>query len=263
MSRRYRILPKPFQQAPPSPDMREQVKKDLSGNTDGFVMLQTSMRYFGQPPKSGLFTLQEEEKLINPVSCHNYIIDYHTNTPSSESITYELVITYETREGPREEILKIRPDLPNDTGLFVPTLLLTFYPYDVKNPNDTSFYSYTFTTTNLQWAVQGKLSGSSFQHEEKSPDANNGRWIVFTDYQNDQMPPSELCLGRYFTFKKHYSDYSFHIRTVIDGAGSPPDPIFMYSQVIHLIPVYYDSQYGSPLPLINEIRERTLPPPYS
>ena len=53
MSYKYRILRKPFQQAPPSPEMREQVKKDLCGNTDGFVMLQTSMRYSGEPPSSG------------------------------------------------------------------------------------------------------------------------------------------------------------------------------------------------------------------
>lgn len=263
MSYKYRILRKPFQQAPPSPAQREEVKKDLCGNTDGFVMLQTSMRYAGQPPVDRKYTLQEEEKLLNPCTCHNYILDHYTNSSNFEPLYYELVITYDTRDGPREEIFKLKPDQADQTGLFVPTLLLTFYPYDVKNPNDTSYYSYTFTTTNLQWAVEGKISNSTFITEEKSPDASSGRWIVYTSAQNDQMTPYELCLGRYFTFHKHYSDYSFHIRTVIDPSGQPSDPIFLYSQVIHLIPVYYDSIYGSPLPIINEVRERTLPPPYS
>lgn len=260
MSRRYRILPKPFQQAPPSPDMRDQVKKDICGNTDGFVMLQTSMRYFGNPPRSGDYTLQEEEKLCNPVSCHSYIIDNYVTESAYDPLTYELVITYETREGPREQILKIKPDQQDSSGLLAPTLLVTFYPYDVRNPNDTSFYSYTFSTTNLQWGILGVSNSSTLSTTEISPDANNGRWIVYTPSGNDQMTPSELCIGRYYTFKKTYSDFSFHIRTKIESS-SPS--VQIYSQVLHLIPVYYDSQYGSPLPLITEVRERTLPPPYS
>lgn len=259
MSRRYRILPKPFQQAPPSPDMREQVKKDLCGNTDGFVMLQTSMRYTGHPSRSTPFTLQEEEKLCNPVTCHSYIIDNYVSDYVSDPITYELVITYETREGPREEIVSIRPDRENSSGLLAPTLLFTFYPYDVRNPNDTSYYSYTFSTTNLQWAIRG-VNDNGFKTFDISPDANNGRWILYTSSTTDQMTPSELCYNQYMTFHKHYSDFSFHIRTKI-GPGS--SDVFIYSQVLHLIPVYNDPRYGNSLTLFNEIREHTLPPPYS
>ncbi len=259
MSYKYRILRKPFQQAPPSSEQREQVKKDLCGNTDGFVMLQTSMRYSGEPPESRKYTLQEEEKLCNPVSCHSYLFDYCTNKHDFESVSYELVITYETREGPREEIVKIKPD---QTTLFAPTLLLTFYPYDVNHPNDTSYYTYSFSTTNLQWAVEGE-DNNGFHTTEKSPDASNGRWIIYTSSQNDSMNPSELCFNRYYVFNRRNYDYSFHIRTVIEPGPQMSPPIYVYSHVIHLLPVYYDSRYSNPLRLFNEVRERTLPPPYS
>lgn len=260
MSYKYRILRKPFQQAPPSPNQREEVKKDLCGNTDGFVMLQTSMRFSGEPPESRPYTLQEEEKLCNPVLCHSYLFDYSTNKHEFDPVSYELVITYETRQGPREEIIKIKPD---QTTLYAPTLLLTFYPYDAKNPNDTSYYTYSFSTTNLQWAVEGEDSNGNFHATEKSPDASNGRWIVYTSSQNDAMNPYELCLGRYFTFHKQYSDFSFHIRTVIEPAAQLNPPIHVYSHVIHLLPVYYNPEYSLPFPLFNQVRERTLPPPYS
>lgn len=263
MSYKYRILRKPFQQAPPSSFQREQVEKDLCGDTSGLVMLQTSMRYYGHPPKTEKYTLQEKEKLFNPNSCHNYIIDNYTSSYSFQPLYYELVITYNTRDGPREEILKIQPDQENLNGLVAPTLLLTFYPYDVNNPNDNTYYSYTFSTTNLQWAFEGKATSNNyFSAKDKSPDANSGTWIVYTGSQEEVITPYELCLGRYFVFKKQFSDYSFHIRTVIDPSGQPPEGLILYSQVIHLVPVYYDSQYGSPLPLISEVRDRTLPPPY-
>lgn len=260
MSYKYRILRKPFQQAPPSTFQREQVKKDLSGDTNGFIMLQTSMRYQGNTPLNKPdFTLQEEEKLINPCTCHSYLIDYYTSDYQNETVTYDLVITYETPSGPSEEIVKLRPD---QTYRAVPVLLLTFYPYDITNPTDNSYYSYSFSTTNLQFVVQGHTYNGSFNTEEISPDANDGRWIVYTDSLNDTMNPSELCFNRYFIFKKHYSDYSFHIRTNIgaDHASSDSD---VYSNVIHLLPVYYDSAYGTPLPLFSMIRDQTLPPPYS
>lgn len=258
MSYKYRILRKPFQQAPPSPEMREQVKKDLCGNTDGFVMLQTSMRYSGEPPESRPYTLQEKEKLCNPVSCHSYLFDYFTNKHAFESLYYELVITYETPEGPREEIVRIQPD---QTTLFVPTLLLTFYPYDANNPNDTSYYTYSFSTTNLQWAVEGE-DNNGFRTTDKSPDANNGRWILSTSSQNDPMIPSDLCFNRYYVFHKYYSDFSFHIRTVVAPGPQTNPPVYVFSHVIHLLPVYYDSRYRNPLLLFNEVRAHTLPPPY-
>lgn len=261
MSYKYRILRKPFQQAPPSPQMREQVKKDLCGNTDGFVMLQTSMRYSGEPPPSEPYTLQEEEKLLNPFTCHSYIFDYSTSKASYDLVHYDLVITYDTRDGPREEVVKIKPDQTNDK--YAPTLLLTFYPYDIKNPNDTSYYSYSFSTTNLQWVVKGDAYNGTFTPTEVSPDAANGRWIIYTGDRNDQMTPQELCYNQTVTFKKRYSDFSFHIRTVIEGGPELNPPLYLYSHVIHLLPVYYNSKYSLPLPLFNAVRERTLPPPYS
>lgn len=258
MSYKYRILRKPFQQAPPSSFQREQVKKDLCGDTSGFVMLQTSMRYFGEPPESRAYTLEEKEKLINPDSCHSFLFDYFTNKHAFESIFFELVITYETPEGPREEIVRIKPD---QTELCAPTLLLTFYPYDVNNPNDTRYYTYSFSTTNLQWAVEGE-DNNGFHITDKSPDANNGRWILSTSSQNDPMIPSDLCYSRYYIFNKQYSDYSFHIRTVIQAGSQQNPPIRVYTNVMHLLPVYYNSGSSLPLRLFNEVREHTLPPPY-
>ena len=259
MSYKYRILRKPFQQAPPSPEMREQVKKDLCGNTDGFVMLQTSMRYSGEPPSSGNTYTLEEEKLYNPVSCHSYLFDYCSNSATSESIRYELVITYETPEGPRGEIVTIKPD---QTSLFVPTLLLTFYPYDVNNPNDNSYYTYSFSTTSLQKAVEG-VDDNGFVTTDKSPDANNGLWRIYTSSQNDEMIPSDLCYNRYYVFNRRNYNYSFHIRTVVGSGPQTNPPLYFYSHVIHLLPVYFDSKYSFPLRLFNEVREHTLPPPYS
>lgn len=261
MSNRYRILPKPFQQAPPSQFQREQVKKELCGATSGFVMLQTSLRYSGEPPPERPYTLQEAEKLFDPVSCHSYLFDFFTNYPTSDLVYYDLVITYDTPDGPHEEVLKIRPD-QTDTK-YAPTLLLTFYPYDVNNPRDTRFYSYSFSTTNLQWALKGEAYQSNFSTTDVSPDANNGRWIVYNPPQNDAMTPSELCYNRYYVFNKRYSDFSFHIRTVIKPISELNPPVYVYSHVIHLIPVYYDSRYSIPLPLFTEVREKTLPPPYS
>lgn len=261
MSYKYRILRKTFQQAAPSPQMRDQVKGELSGNTSGFIMLQTSMRYIGHPQSTDTkYTLQEEEKLTNPSTCQSYLIDYGTADYTTESVYYELVITYYTRDGPKEEIIKIRPN--QSEGKAVPPLVLTFYPYDVKNPNDTSYYTYSFSTTNLSWAILGRPDGIFFHHEEISPDGANGRWIIYTADRNDQMTPQELCYNQCVTFHKRYSDYSFHIRTVIESNSDNPSP-FIYSNVYRLLPVYYDSRYGSSLPLFNEIRERTLPPPYS
>lgn len=261
MSYKYRILRKTFQQAPPSPEMRDQVKFNLSGNTSGFIMLQTSMRYIGHPQSTDTkYTLQEEEKLSNPCTCQSYLIDYGTADYTTESVYYELVITYYTPDGPKEEIVKIRPN--QGEGKAVPPLVLTFYPYDVKNPNDTSYYSYTFSTTNLQWAILGRPDGIFFHHEEISPDANNGRWIIYTGSQNDQLIPSELCYNPYFTFSKRYSDYSFHIRTVVDP-NENGNTTFIYSNVYRLLPVYMDSRYPSPLNLFRSVRDNTLPPPYT
>lgn len=261
MSYKYRILRKTFQQAPPSTFQREQVKKDLSGNTSGFIMLQTSMRYIGHPQSGDTkYTLQEEEKLTNPSTCQSYLIDYGTADYTTESVYYELVITYYTYDGPKEAIVKIRPN--QSEGKAVPPLVLTFYPYDIKNPNDNSQYSYAFSTTNLSWAILGRPDGIFFHHEEISPDANNGRWIIYTGDRNDQMTPQELCYNTYFTFSKYYSDYSFHIRTVIESNSDNPSP-FIYSNVYRLLPVYMDSRYPSPLNLFHTVRDNTLPTPYT
>lgn len=261
MSSKYRILRKPFQQAPPSSFQREQVEKDLCGDTSGFVMLQTSARYCGEPPSSLTYTLPEKEKLYNPNTCHSYILDHYTNHAAFQPLYYELVITYETPEGPREEILKIKPDQAYQTKKFVPTLLFTFYPYDVNNPNDNSYYTYSFSTTSLQWAVEG-LDSNGFSTTDMSPDANEGRWIIYNSSEEDPMIPSDLVYNRYYVFNRQNYNYSFHIRTVIEPSAQLDPPMQVYSNVIHLLPVYYNPKYSLPLRLFNEVRERTLPPPY-
>lgn len=259
MSYKYRILRKPFQQAPPSPEMREQVKKDLCGNTDGFVMLQTSTRFFGNPPtRTPTYPLEEKEKLVNPCTCHTYLIDCGT-THSNMFGHYDLVITYDTPDGPKEEIVQIKPDQHLNA---VPSLILTFYPYDINNPNDTSYYTYSFSTTNLQWAVLGDDTDGFFSTSDLTPDADTGRWIIYTGSQNDQMTPSELCYNTYFAFHKQYSDFSFHIRTVIESVNSPLEMPLVYSSIFHLLPVYMDPRYSNPLRLFNQVRENTLPTPY-
>lgn len=259
MSRKYRILPKPFQQAPPSPEMREQVKKDLCGNTDGFVMLQTSMRFFGNPPtKTSTYTPPEEEKLVNPCTCHTYLIDCGT-THGNQFGRYELVVSYDTPDGLSEEILQIRPD---QTTNAVPSLILTFYPYDVNNPNDTSYYTYSFSTTNLQWAYLGDDTGGFFSTSNLSPEADTGKWIIYNGSEQETVVPAQLCYNRYYIFRKHYSDFSFHIRTVIEAAQPQQEMPLVYSSVFHLLPVYMDPRYSNPLLLFNQVRENTLPPPY-
>lgn len=263
MSSRYRILRKPFQQASPSPDMRKQVKKELCGSTDGFVMMQTSMRYQGNPPTNSAssdLTLQEEDKLCNPSTCHSYIIDYFTSDYTYEAVRYELVVTYDTPSGFREEVVKLRPD---QEYAACPTLLVTFYPYNINNPNDNSQYSYHFSTTNLQWVVTGRSSNGNFSYDDsRSPTASAGRWIIYPGSNNDAMTPYELCLGQSYVFSKHYSDFSFHIRTVIER-GTTSSLSTVYSNVMHILPVYMNSHCGSSVPVFQEVRERTLPPPYS